>query len=183
MYGWEVVDVRVTLTHTGYYPRQSHAHAQFDKSMSSVGSDFRGLTPLVLLAALQQAGTQVCEPIARVTLTMPTDTLSQVLPALGRLGGIPDAPLTDGYVDHGDRHLAVARVHEFTALLPGLTHGEGFLEIGPGPLRTGASRDPPRRQRSVPTRSTAGSTCCRSSAEPRPVGERLSPCPSPSASA
>ena len=56
LYGWQVTDCRVTLTHTGYFPRQSHAHAHFDKSMSSTGTDFRQLTPLVLMAALRKAG-------------------------------------------------------------------------------------------------------------------------------
>ena len=43
--GWPVTDCEVTLIHTGYYPRQSHAHATFDKSMSSTAGDFRLLTP------------------------------------------------------------------------------------------------------------------------------------------
>ena len=47
----DFANATVTLTHTGYFPRQSHAHAQFDKSMSSTGADFRQLTPLVLTAA------------------------------------------------------------------------------------------------------------------------------------
>ena len=155
LYGWEVADVRVTLTHTGYYPRQSHAHAQFDKAMSSVGSDFRGLTPLVLLAALAAAGTQVCEPIARITLTTPSDTLKQVLPALARLGGFPDSPLTNGHSSTVAGTLAVARLHEFTAQLPGLTHGEGLLESaldhhapagGPTPRRERVGPDPLNRR-------------------------------------
>ena len=55
--GWEVTDCVVTMTHSGYWPRQSHSHAVFDKSMSSTAGDFRGLTPLVLMVALRQAGT------------------------------------------------------------------------------------------------------------------------------
>ena len=47
-YGWQVTDCIVTMTHSGYYPRQSHAHATFDKSMSSTAGDFRQLTPKVL---------------------------------------------------------------------------------------------------------------------------------------
>lgn len=35
--------------------------AEEHKAMSSVGADFRGLTPVVLMAALQRAGTVVCE--------------------------------------------------------------------------------------------------------------------------
>ena len=54
LHGWEVTDCMVTMTHSGYAPRQSHAHATFDKSMSSTAGDFRNLTRLVLMAALQR---------------------------------------------------------------------------------------------------------------------------------
>jgi ribosomal protection tetracycline resistance protein len=46
LYGWQVTDCTVTMTHSGYLPRQSHAHQGFAKEMSSTGADFRGLTPL-----------------------------------------------------------------------------------------------------------------------------------------
>ena len=52
----------------------------FDKSMSSTARDFRDLTPLVLLRALEAAGTQVCEPVHRFELELPDDTLGPVLP-------------------------------------------------------------------------------------------------------
>ena len=35
IHGWAVTDCVVTLTQSGYWARQSHAHAVFDKSMSS----------------------------------------------------------------------------------------------------------------------------------------------------
>ena len=63
--GWQVTDAAVTMTHSGYYPRQSHAHAHFDKSMSSTGADFRGLAPLVVMSAPKQAGTHVYEPVLK----------------------------------------------------------------------------------------------------------------------
>ena len=53
--GWQVSGALVTMTHSGYAPRQSHAHQGFDKSMSSTGADFRGLTPMVTMAALAAA--------------------------------------------------------------------------------------------------------------------------------
>ena len=65
LYGWQVTDCTVTMTHSGYWARQSHAHGTFDKSMSSTAGDFRNLTPLVLMDALKQAGTEVYEPIHR----------------------------------------------------------------------------------------------------------------------
>ena len=71
LYGWEVPDCLVTMTHSGYWPRQSHAHARFDKSMSSTAGDFRNLTPLVLMAALRQAGTRVYEPVHAFTWSCP----------------------------------------------------------------------------------------------------------------
>ena len=55
LYGWQSTDCAVTMTHSGYWPRQSHAHAIFDKSMSSTAGDFRNLTPLVLMTALRRS--------------------------------------------------------------------------------------------------------------------------------
>jgi len=98
--GWRVADCTVTLTHTGYYARQSHAHGTFDKSMSSTAGDFRHLTPLVLMAALTQAGTTVLEPVHRFSLEIPDHALSPVLEsAFDRYepvtGAIPARPHTD----------------------------------------------------------------------------------------
>jgi len=126
--GWQVVDCRVTMTHSGYWARQSHAHGTFDKSMSSTAGDFRGLTPLVLMRALAEAGTTVHEPIHRFQLELPADALSTVLPALARLGGVPRTSLPYGtaYLVEGD--IPAARVRELEQRLPGLTGGEGVLE-------------------------------------------------------
>ena len=92
IYGWQVTDCMVTMTHSGYLPRQSHAHQRFDKSMSTTGADFRGLTPLVVMSALQEAGTVVYEPIHRFHLEAPADVLGPLLPALARLRAVPQAP-------------------------------------------------------------------------------------------
>ena len=154
LHGWEVTDCRITMTHSGYYPRQSHAHATFDKSMSSVGADFRGLTPLVLMTAMRRAGTQVYEPISAFTLELPSDRLTVVLSALARLGGVPGAPTTAGALTSVTGEIPAAQVHRFTQLLPGLTHGEGLLDAdfdhhepvrGPVPRRPRTGPDPLNR--------------------------------------
>src|SRR5260221_12924248 len=62
IYGWQVTDCVVTMTHSGYWPRQSHAHRTFDKSMSGTAGDFRNLTPLGVMGALRQARTRGYEP-------------------------------------------------------------------------------------------------------------------------
>ena len=128
LYGWQVTDCRVTLIHTGYFPRQSHAHAHFDKSMSSTGTDFRQLTPLVLMAALRQAGTRVCEPVHRFRLELPAETLAATLAMLAEVRAVPyeTTPQGASFVLEGD--VPAAQVYPLTRLLPGVTHGEGLVE-------------------------------------------------------
>ncbi|MWA13572.1 GTP-binding protein [Streptomyces sp. BA2] len=128
VHGWEVDDCAVTMTHSGYWPRQSHAHGTFDKSMSSTAGDFRQLTPLVLLSALRRAGTEVHEPLHRFRLSVPDDVFGQLLPALSRLRAVPHTQTARGasYVVEGE--IPAARVHELEQLLPSLTRGEGELE-------------------------------------------------------
>ncbi|NEE55086.1 GTP-binding protein, partial [Streptomyces sp. SID8455] len=82
IHGWQVTDCVVTQTHSGYWPRQSHSHGTFDKSMSSTAGDFRNLTPLVLMDALRRAGTQVFEPMHRFRLELPADALGALGPVL-----------------------------------------------------------------------------------------------------
>ncbi|WP_369229990.1 GTP-binding protein [Streptomyces sp. R21] len=128
LHGWQVPDCTVTMTHSGYWPRQSHAHQGFDKSMSSTGADFRGLTPLVLVAALREAGTQVYEPMHRFRLELPADTLGAVLPLLAKQRAVPGATATHGTSCVLEGRVPVARVHELEQQLPALTRGEGELE-------------------------------------------------------
>ena len=76
--GWQVLDCAVTMTHSGYSPP------------SSTAGDFRNLTPLVLMSALTEAGTVVCEPIHRFHLESPAGTIGHVLSALARLEAVPE---------------------------------------------------------------------------------------------
>ncbi|GAA4080826.1 translation factor GTPase family protein [Streptomyces shaanxiensis] len=128
LHGWQIPDCTVTMTHSGYSPRQSHAHQGFDKSMSSTGQDFRGLTPLVLVEALRRAGTQVHEPMHRFRLEAPTDTLAALLPVLTRLRAVPQSTQTRGETCSLEGSVPAAHVHELEQHLPGLTRGEGELE-------------------------------------------------------
>lgn len=149
-YGWEIPDARVVMTHSGYCPRQSHAHATFDKAMSSTAADFRYLTPLVLMTALRRAGTSVCEPVHRFELEGPLDTQGALLAALVPLGGVPlDSAYARGSDDGtvtltGD--LPAVAVHELRLRLPGLTRGEGVLTTALDHFRPVRGR-PPRRPR------------------------------------
>ncbi|MEV6964661.1 translation factor GTPase family protein [Hamadaea sp. NPDC051192] len=129
VHGWPVTDIVVTMTHSGYWARQSHAHGSFDKSMSSTAGDFRNLTPLILMAALRQAGTEVLEPVHQFDLEFPVDVLTAVPATLARLGATPGTPSLRGDTCALDGEIPAARVHELQLALPGLTRGEGVLEF------------------------------------------------------
>jgi ribosomal protection tetracycline resistance protein len=151
LYGWEVLDCAVTMTHSGYWPRQSHMHGTFDKSMSSTAGDFRNLTPLVLMSALRRAGTRVREPVLRFRLEAPADTVAPLLPVLTRLGAVAHESTSDGVTSVLTGHVPAARVHDLERELPGRTRGEGVLEStfdhhrpvrGPAPRRPRTDHDP-----------------------------------------
>ncbi|MGC1214256.1 MAG: GTP-binding protein, partial [Micromonospora sp.] len=155
LHGWQVIDCRVTLTHGGYWARQSHSHGVFDKSMSSTAGDFRNLTPLVLMDALARAGTRVHEPMNRFRLEVPADLFGTVLPVLARLGAVPRSATVQGasYLVEGD--VPAGRVHALEQRLPGLTRGEGVLESefdhyrpvrGPAPSRPRWDHNPLNRK-------------------------------------
>jgi ribosomal protection tetracycline resistance protein len=156
LHGWRIPDCTVTLTHCGYSPRQSHAHQGFDKSMSSTGYDFRGLTPLVLTEALRRAGTLVHEPMHRFRLEAPVDTLGALLPVLAGLGAVPQRTGTEGTLAVLEGAVPAARVHALEQRLPGLTRGEGELETafdhyapvvrGPVPERPRTDHNPLSRK-------------------------------------
>ena len=149
LHGWRVTDCTVTMTHSGYWAKQSSAHGVFDKSMSSTARDFRHLTPLVLMSALRRAGTRVHEPMHRFHLEVPADAFGAVLPVLGELGAVPEAPDIRGATSTLAGEIPAARVHELRRRLPSLTRGEGMLESAfhrYQPVR-GAIPDRPRTDR------------------------------------
>ncbi|WP_433264298.1 GTP-binding protein [Actinosynnema sp. CS-041913] len=128
VHGWQVVDCVVSMTRSGYWARQSHAHGAFDKSMSSTAGDFRALTPLVLRNALARAGVEVLEPVHSFRLEVPADVLSTVSPVLARLRAVPASSVVRCGVCVLEGDIPAAGVHELRLRLPGLTRGEGVLE-------------------------------------------------------
>ncbi len=142
--GWQVTDCTVTMTHSGFWPRPG-----------SRAGDFRNLTPLVLISALQQADTVVCEPIHRFHLEVPADTLGPILPALARLHAVPQPPAIGGSSCTLEGEIPAAQVHELQLQLPGLTGNEGVLESafdsyqpvrGTPPTRPRTDRNPLNRK-------------------------------------
>jgi ribosomal protection tetracycline resistance protein len=113
--GWEVDDVRVDLIRTGY------------SSPVTVAMDFRRLVPLVLLEALDQAGTTVVEPVNHFELDLPPDTVSPVLGRLAEAHATVETSRIDATHAQLTGVIPAGRVHAFESQLPGLTRGEGIL--------------------------------------------------------
>lgn len=114
--GWEVLDIDVELI-----------FVEFIDAMSTAG-DFRALTPLVLMDALRQAGTEVCEPLQQFRLDVPEPTLADAIRHLvQRRAVISESGITgDVAVIRGE--IPAAEVPEFERYLPGITRGEGDFD-------------------------------------------------------
>ena len=114
--GWEVVDCLVTLTHAGFW------------SPVSTAGDFRKLTRRVLLAALREAGTEVCEPVEALELEIPEETFAPVCGALLAARATIRDSVRDGSVSRVVCEMPTAELRGFEHQLPGLTHGDGGWE-------------------------------------------------------
>jgi ribosomal protection tetracycline resistance protein len=64
------------------------------------------------MSALQEAGTQVHEPMHRFRVEVPADTLGPVLPAVAAPRGLPDASVVERSTAAIEGLLPVARVLE-----------------------------------------------------------------------
>ncbi len=125
LFGWQVTDCIVTMTECTYSVPDGPPSR---RGPLSTAADFRKLTPIVVMRALREARTVVCEPILRVSLELPTDTIGAVMPALARLGAAVETPSLQGRLSAIEMVLPAARAHELRRQLPGLTGGEGVLE-------------------------------------------------------
>ena len=137
--GWRVTDSVVTMTDCGY------------ASPLTSAADYRRLTQLVLMTALQRAGTWVCEPLSDVDLEVPSETVQGVLALLGQLGGRVRGQFSANGVSHVQAVLQVARVRSLQNRLPGLSMGEGILEARFGGYQPVGGDNLPRRERSAPS--------------------------------
>ena len=158
--------------------------------MSSTGADFRGLTRLVARRCLEQAATQVLEPVHRVELDVPSASCAAVLALLARQRGVPHADEALGDMTHVVGLLPAASIGAVRRAVPDLTAGRGVMTTahdhwvrGPASHRGGADADRPgtgpctarptggvrRRGQPVPWRSATGPR------RPDPVGPRAPP--------
>ena len=146
LFGWQVTDCVVTMTRCVYSVPDGPPSR---RGPLSTAADFRKLTPIVLMQALERAGTAVCEPVVSVTLEVPTDTIGSVLASLARVGAAVETPVPQGELAAVEAVLPAARVRVVQQQLAELTSGEGVLEssfAGYQPV----GGEPPTRRRTTP---------------------------------
>ncbi|QSB04090.1 elongation factor G [Natronoglycomyces albus] len=128
LYGWRVTDCLVTMTHCGYWARQSRMGGTFDSRMSSTAGGFRNLTPLVLMDALRRSRTAVFEPMQAFHLEVPTGTFPAVWQVMAGLRAVVHANEEVSETSILAGALPVASAGALARRLPSLTHGEGAME-------------------------------------------------------
>ncbi|TCZ81081.1 TetM/TetW/TetO/TetS family tetracycline resistance ribosomal protection protein [Paenibacillus albiflavus] len=119
LYGWEVSDIVVTLTHSGY------------SSPVSTAGDFRKLVPLVLMDALMQAGTEVYEPIHRFELTVPEAMMSKAVYKLSAIQAVVHETTVQNGMSSITGMIPVAVTENFKKNLHSLSQGEGYMIVEP----------------------------------------------------
>ena len=145
LFGWQVTDCAVTMNECRYYVGDGPAKPS-GSTPRTTAVDFRRLTPIVVMRALEQARTVVCEPVARVSLEIPTATMGAVVPVLARLGAAVETPSLRGELAVFETALPAARVHDLQRQLPVLTGGEGALETDFGGYQPVGGATPTRRR-------------------------------------
>lgn len=119
LYGWEVTDIAVFLTHTGYF------------SPVTAAGDFRKLVPLVLMEALSRAGTAVYEPLNQFELSAPARSSSIAMFRLSALRAVLEKPVLRRETFLLTGMLPVATTEEFKRSLQSFTEGEGVFLTKP----------------------------------------------------
>ncbi len=145
LHGWQVTDCLVTMTSCAYSVPDGPPSKRGPLSTSS---DYRKLTPIVLMQALEQARTSVCEPVVQVRLEVPAESVGAVLAAVGQLGAPAEMESLRGDLATVETVLSILAAQDLQRDLSRLTSGEGVLEssfLGYEPVKG----DPPTRRRTT----------------------------------
>ncbi len=115
LYGWELTDTKVTLMYTEY------------NSVDSTPSDFRNLTPMVLMEAIDNAKTKLLEPINEFELRIPEYSISKAMFDLKMMGAEFDNPNLAGgdYILNGI--IPVESSKDYQIKVASYTEGKGIF--------------------------------------------------------
>ncbi|MFZ5966499.1 MAG: tetracycline resistance ribosomal protection protein [Bacillota bacterium] len=115
LFGWEVTDVKVTLTCGEFY------------SPMSTPADFRNVTPMVFMEALYKAKTNLLEPLHEFELRVPSAVLSKAIWDLETMRATFDNPIVieDEFLIKG--LIPVENSKEYKLKLSSYTEGKGMF--------------------------------------------------------
>lgn len=115
LYGWELTDMEITLVDSEY------------NSVESTPSDFRNLTPMVLMEAIDNAKTRLLEPINEFELRVPEYAISKSMFDLKMMGAEFDSPnlVGDDYVLNG--LIPVENSKDYQIKIASYTEGKGIF--------------------------------------------------------
>ena len=144
LHGWQVTDCVVTMTSCAYSVPDGPPSKRGPLSTSS---DYRKLTPIVLMQALEHARTSVCEPVVRVRLEVPAESVGAVLAAVGQLGAPAEMESLRGDLATVDTVLSILAAQDLqrAAVEPDERRGRARNDLPR--LRAGQRRpsDPPAK--------------------------------------
>ncbi len=113
--GWEVTDVKITLT--GGSDHQFHTHPL----------DFFVATPMAVMDALEHTGTTLLEPLVKLRLCAPEDCLGRILSDVMAMRGSFDSPVIREGLVTLEATVPVATSLEYPIQFAILTGGRGIL--------------------------------------------------------
>lgn len=115
LFGWEVTDIKVTLTCGEFF------------SPASTPADFRNVTPMVFMEALYQAKTDLLEPLHEFELRIPQNVLSKAIWDLQTMRATFDNPIIveDEFLIKG--LIPVENSKEYKLKIASYTEGKGMF--------------------------------------------------------
>jgi ribosomal protection tetracycline resistance protein len=115
LFGWEVTDIKVTLT-CGEF-----------SSPTSTPADFRNTTPMVLMEALNEAKTNILEPLHEFELRIPQNVLSKAIWDLQNMRAVFQNPIIkeEEFLIKG--LIPVENSKEYNMKIASYTEGKGMF--------------------------------------------------------
>jgi len=115
LFGWEIVDIKVTLTCGEYF------------SPASTPADFRNTTPMVFMEALNEAKAELLEPLYEFELRIPQNVLSKAIWDLESMRAVFENPIIieDEFLIKG--LIPVENSKEYNMKIASYSEGKGMF--------------------------------------------------------
>jgi len=136
LYGWEITDMKATLTDGEHHTIHTHP------------LDFFVCTPMALMNGLASAGTTILEPLLRLRITAPMEFSGRILTDITQMNGEYDTPVTSGTTVTIEGIVPVAKSLDYSVRLASATSGKAVCTpafAGYRALTDGSRPTTPRR--------------------------------------